>query len=141
MVLGYWRSSFLGILTPFFIGFLFAYILNFPYKLLHDRAFKKMGTKHKFLQGLKKPLAIIITYVGCFAIIAALIICWFRRSCNNLSNLVQISRSNLLRLLPNDVKNWMNQLQTINSAVPPKAFHSEEMMANAYSSSLPAVRI
>ena len=28
----------LGILTPFFIGFLIAYILNFPYKFLREKA-------------------------------------------------------------------------------------------------------
>ena len=37
-----------NILTPFFIGFLIAYILNFPYKFLYNKAFKRMGTKHKF---------------------------------------------------------------------------------------------
>ena len=78
-----------SILTPFFVGFLFAYILNFPYKMLHDRAFKKMGTKHKFLLGLKKPLAIIITYVGAAAVLAALIIAVVPQLALNLTVLVK----------------------------------------------------
>ena len=79
----------LGILMPFFIGFLIAYILNFPYKFLYNKAFRKMGTKHKFLKKLKMPLALIITYVGTFAIIGALIVVLIPQIINNLSNLVE----------------------------------------------------
>lgn len=32
------------ILTPFLVGFLFAYLLNFPYKFFYTKAFGKMGT-------------------------------------------------------------------------------------------------
>ena len=56
-----------NILTPFFIGFLIAYILNFPYKFLYNKAFKRMGAKHKFFLKFRKPLALIITYAGTFA--------------------------------------------------------------------------
>ncbi len=79
----------MGILTPFFIGFLIAYILNFPYKFLYNRAFGKMGTKHKLLRGLRKPLALGITYVGTFAIIAVLLAILIPQIVANLSNLVQ----------------------------------------------------
>lgn len=79
---------FLGILTPFFIGFLIAYILNFPYKFLYTKAFGKMGKKHKFLTKLKKPLALIITYLGTLALMAALVMILVPQIINNLSKLI-----------------------------------------------------
>lgn len=87
----FWKilKSFMGILTPFFIGFLIAYILNFPYKLLYTKAFGKMGTKHKFFLRFKKPLALVITYVGTFAVIGLLLSILIPQIVGNLSNLVQ----------------------------------------------------
>ena len=76
------------ILTPFFIGFLIAYILNFPYKFLYTKAFKKMGTKHKGLLKVRKALSLIITYVGLFAIIGTLIGLLIPQIVDNLSNLI-----------------------------------------------------
>ena len=77
----------MSILTPFFLGFMIAYILNFPYKFLHDRAFKKMGAKHKFFLRFKKPLAIVITYLFAAAIVAALIVIVAPQIVNNISSL------------------------------------------------------
>ena len=77
-----------AILTPFMIGFLFAYILNFPYKLLLNGAFKKMGTKHKFLLKVKKPLAITLTYVGAAAVIAAILITVVPQLATNVATLI-----------------------------------------------------
>lgn len=76
------------ILTPFFIGFLIAYILNFPYKFLYTKAFKKMGTKRKGLLKVRKALSLIITYVGLFAIIGTLIGLLIPQIVDNLSNLI-----------------------------------------------------
>lgn len=76
------------ILTPFFIGFLIAYILNFPYKFLYTKAFKKMGTKRKGLLKVRKALSLIITYVGLFAIVAALIGLLIPQIISNMSNLI-----------------------------------------------------
>ena len=81
-------GTFSNILTPFFIGFLIAYILNFPYKFLYTKAFGKMGTKHKIFAKLRKPLALTITYVGTFAIIAALIGLLIPQIISNMSNLI-----------------------------------------------------
>lgn len=66
-------STIAGILTPFAIGFLFAYILNYPYKFLYTRAFGKMGTKRKFFGYFRKPLAIICTYAIVLAILVIII--------------------------------------------------------------------
>lgn len=82
-------TGFVGIITPFLIGFLIAYILNFPYKFLYTKAFGKMGTKHAFLKKLRMPLSLLITYVGTFAIIAALIIVLIPQIITNLSNLIK----------------------------------------------------
>ena len=43
-----------GIITPFAIGFLFAYILNYPYKFFYSKVFGRMGRKRKFLANFKK---------------------------------------------------------------------------------------
>ncbi len=88
-----------GILTPFFIGFLIAYILNFPYKFLYTKAFAKMGEKRKFLKNLRKPLALIITYVGTIAIFAVLLIVLIPQIISNLSKLV------------NDIPSYYNTIQ------------------------------
>lgn len=82
-------GGFLRIITPFFIGFLIAYILNFPYKFLYNKAFGKMGEKHRFLKKLRMPLALIITYAGTFAVIAALIMVLIPQIISNLSNLLK----------------------------------------------------
>lgn len=81
-------KGFFGIITPFLIGFLIAYILNFPYKFLYTKAFGKMGEKRKFLKKLRMPLALIITYLGTFAVFAALIVLLIPQIINNLSNLL-----------------------------------------------------
>ena len=62
-----------SILSPFFLGFMIAYILNFPYKFFYGKLFRKMGAKRKFWFSFKKPLSVICTYVIFFAVIAALI--------------------------------------------------------------------
>ena len=82
-------QGFIAILTPFLIGFLIAYILNFPYKFLYNKVFGKMGKKHKFLGSLRMPLSLIITYVGTFAIIGALIVVILPQIIANLSNLLR----------------------------------------------------
>ena len=124
-------GAFVSILTPFFVGFLFAYILNFPYKMLHDRALKKMGTKHKFLLGLKKPLAIIITYVGAAAVLAALIIAVVPQLALNLTVLVKNAPKygETFYGYYRDVVNWLNS--TFNTAIP-ISFTQEEMIANVF---------
>lgn len=61
-----------SVLTPFIYGFIIAYILKFPYNFFYDKAFKGMGKKHKKLQVLRKPLAIVITYIIAFSVIAFL---------------------------------------------------------------------
>ena len=84
-------TSFLSILTPFLIGFLFAYILNFPYKFFYNKVFGRMGKKNQFLSNLKKPFSIISTYALVFAIVIALILIVVPQISINISNLIKAS--------------------------------------------------
>lgn len=65
-------GTIMSILTPFAIGFLLAYILNFPYKFFYEKAFGKMGKKRKFFANFKKPLAIICTYTIVIAVMVVI---------------------------------------------------------------------
>lgn len=77
------------ILTPFFVGFLIAYILNFPYKFFCTKVFGKMGKKHKFFARFIKPLSLICTYLIAFAVVMGLILIVVPQIIVNLSGLIQ----------------------------------------------------
>ena len=77
------------ILTPFFVGFLLAYILNFPYKFFCTKVFGKMGKKHKFFARFIKPLSLICTYLIAFAVVLGLILIVVPQIIVNLSGLIQ----------------------------------------------------
>ena len=66
-------KSFITVINPIIYGIILAYLLNYPFKLFHNKVFYKMGTKHKWLKKLKFPLSIILTYVLIFGIITFLI--------------------------------------------------------------------
>lgn len=61
-----------SVLTPFIYGFLIAYILKFPYNFFNDKAYSGIGKKHEKLKVLRKPLAIITTYIIAISVIAFL---------------------------------------------------------------------
>ncbi len=65
--------TFATILTPFVIGFLFAYILNFPYKFFNTKVFGFLKNKNKILAKMRKPLSIICTYAVVVAVLAFLV--------------------------------------------------------------------
>lgn len=122
-------GALVSILTPFFIGFLFAYILNFPYKLLHDKAFRKMGTKHKFLLKVKKPMAITITYLGATAIVTALLVTVIPQLATNLASLVKNAPKygQTFYGYYQDVVHWANSTFGVDI---PISFTQEEMISN-----------
>lgn len=62
-----------AVIAPILYGLVIAYLLNYPYKLFHDHAFKKMGIKHKFLKKFKKPLSLLLAYVIIFGIVGFLV--------------------------------------------------------------------
>lgn len=88
-IVGNILSGIMGILTPFFIGFLIAYILNFPYKFFYNKAFGKIGQKHKVLVRVKKPLAIFCTYLIAAAVVVALILIVVPQIVTNISGLAE----------------------------------------------------
>ena len=61
------------VFMPFIYGFILAYVLSFPYNFFYNKCFYKIGTKRKKLAGIKKPLALVMTYVLCFGVVAALV--------------------------------------------------------------------
>lgn len=61
-----------SVLTPFIYGFIIAYILKFPFNFFNDKAYKAIGRKHEKLKVLKKPLAIVTTYIIAFSVIGFL---------------------------------------------------------------------
>ena len=61
------------VLAPILYGLVIAYLLNYPYKLFKDHAFKNMGKKHAWLKKVKSPLALVLTYIIIFGIVAFLV--------------------------------------------------------------------
>lgn len=66
-------SFILSVIAPVLYGLVIAYLLNYPYKLFYDHAFKKMGTKHRWLAKGRKPLSLVLAYVIVFGIVAFLV--------------------------------------------------------------------
>lgn len=105
------------ILTPFLVGFLFAYLLNFPYKFFYTKAFGKMGTKHKVFAKTKKPLALVCTYTLVFAIFISLIWIVFPQLIENLASLVETMPSYYESVTQhlNEFVDWLNS--TFNAGI------------------------
>lgn len=114
-----WKAicNFAEILTPFVIGFLFAYILNFPYKFFYSTVFGKMGKKRKALLKLRKPLSIVCTYTVVVAIFAFLIAILVPEITVNISSLVQNIPNyiNSIADAANDAVVWINN--TFNTSI------------------------
>lgn len=100
------------ILTPFVVGFLFAYLLNFPYKFFYTKAFGKMGTKHKVFVKMKKPLAIICTYTLIAAIFIAIIWIVVPQIIENIASLVESMPTyyNAVMQHVNEFIDWINSV-------------------------------
>lgn len=66
-------NTIFAVLAPILYGLVIAYLLNYPYKAFYDHAFKKMGTKHKWLKKFKKPLSLLLAYIIIFGIVGFLV--------------------------------------------------------------------
>lgn len=62
-----------SVLAPVLYGLVIAYLLNYPFKVFHDHAFKNMGKKHKWLLKVKKPLSLVLAYVIVFGVVTFLV--------------------------------------------------------------------
>lgn len=63
---------FLGILLPFIIGGVIAFILNIPMKGIEDKILKKW--KGKFADKAKRPISMVLAIVFVFAIVALVVV-------------------------------------------------------------------
>ena len=66
-------DAIIKVLTPIFNGLVIAYVLNYPYKLFYNHAFKKMGKKSKLLSKLRMPLSLILSYIIVLGILAFMV--------------------------------------------------------------------
>ena len=66
-------TVFFNVLNPIIYGLAIAYVLNNPYRFFREKAYKKMGTKRKWLKKLRNPLALITSYVIVFGIVVVLV--------------------------------------------------------------------
>lgn len=62
-----------GVFTPIIYGLIIAYVLNYPYRFFRDKAFRKIGTKRAWLQRVRTPLALVLTYIIFFGVVVFLI--------------------------------------------------------------------
>ena len=81
-------SNILRVLAPILYGLVIAYVLNYPYRFFQDKAFKKMGTKHKWLKKLRSPLALIVSYVIVFGVFVFLISILIPELSNSVTTLI-----------------------------------------------------
>ena len=67
-------STIMAVLMPIIYGLVIAYLMNYPYRVFYDKAFKKMGTKTRWLLKVKKPLAMTLSYIIVLGIITCLLV-------------------------------------------------------------------
>lgn len=125
--------NFASILTPFVIGFLFAYILNFPYKFFYCTAFGKMGTKRKLFLNFKKPLAIVCTYTIVLAVFVVLISIVVPQIVINISSLVESMPQYFETFMNNlnGIVDWLNY--TFNAGIDPNNIFDEKILSKIIS--------
>lgn len=105
-----------AVLTPFAIGFLIAYILNYPYKFFYATAFGSMGKKRTFLQKLRKPLAVVCTYLLVIAILVVLVWIVVPQIIENIASLAESMPAYFESLMKyiNQVVSWINSTFNAN---------------------------
>lgn len=82
-------SLVVNVIMPFFVGFIIAYLINMPYVFFADKAYKGLDTKGRFLQKMKKPLALVTAYIIVFGIIAFLVIILIPQLTDSVNQLVK----------------------------------------------------
>ena len=107
---------FASILTPFVIGFLFAYILNFPYKFFLFKSIRIFEKQKAFFAKMRKPLSIICTYTAVIAVLGFLIAILVPQIGDNISSLVERVPSyfNSVYEWLSSVADWANKTYNAN---------------------------
>ena len=68
-------GSILGVLSPFIVAFVMAFVLNIPMKFFENKVFKFLDKeKSSFVRGLKRSLSILATFISVIGFIVALIL-------------------------------------------------------------------
>ena len=63
-----------NVLMPFYIGLIFAFIINMPYNFFADKAFIGLENKSNFCKKMRKPLALITANIVVLSVIAIFMI-------------------------------------------------------------------
>ena len=110
------KDNFSVVWTPFVIGFLFAYILNFPYKFFYSKVFGFLKNKKAFFAKMRKPLSIICTYTAVIAVLGFLIAILVPQIGDNISSLVERVPSyfNSVYEWLSSVADWANKTYNAN---------------------------
>lgn len=82
-------SLVVNVIMPFFVGFIIAYLINMPYVFFADKAYKGLDTKGRFLQKMKKPLALVTAYIIVFGIIAFLVVILIPQLTDSVNQLIK----------------------------------------------------
>lgn len=102
------------VLTPFIYAFGIAYILNFPYRFIKNKIFDKI--KNPRFEGLKKPVALVATYVIVFGLIGFFLSILIPQLSTNITNLVKHIPSYIksFKEITNGLLAWMNERFNLN---------------------------
>lgn len=79
-------TTLFGVLTPFIYAFGLAYILNFPFRFFENKVFGKINVK--WVQKIKRPLALVLTYVLFIGLLSYFIAILIPQLFENISKLV-----------------------------------------------------
>ena len=117
--------NFATILTPFVYAFGIAYILNFPFRFIQNKLFGKIKSRH--FEKIKKPLALLLTYLFFFGLIGFFLAILIPQLSENITKLVTSVPSYVksFREITTGIVTWINErfhlnlsfLDNINGAV------------------------
>ncbi|WP_159438289.1 AI-2E family transporter [Massiliimalia massiliensis] len=113
-----------GIMTPFFLGIVFAFILNLVVKLFEERVFARLNEKNgKIWKKCRRAVCILIAFVLLFAVLGVFCFLVIPELLNSVKGL-----TDNLPVYANQFTDWINDLL--------KKYHLTELMADLNISTL-----
>lgn len=114
----------IGIMTPFFLGIVFAFILNLVVKLFEERIFARLNEKNgKVWKKCRRAVCILIAFVLLFAVLGVFCFLVIPELLNSVKGL-----TDNLPVYANQFTDWINDLL--------KKYHLTELMADLNISTL-----
>lgn len=106
--------NFATILTPFVYAFGIAYILNFPFRFIQNKLFGKIKSRH--FEKIKKPLALLLTYLFFFGLIGFFLAILIPQLSENITKLVTSVPSYVksFREITTGIVTWINERFHLN---------------------------